>query len=188
MWLRWLFQRWLQRISPHNHPCDNEQSVSYMYQLYNPIIQSILGEPPRFFLKWSSRAVMLKAELWLVSFKTSDSLAHATSSYTFLIFCDVTGNSFVILGVHAVTVVGSWVCLSVSQSVCLLPRFLPPRTINHKSTAFARYGVKSKWTSQYAYQHRLTSTGSACSVYLGGTQKLTMNGVYRLPHAIYYCS
>ena len=82
-----------------------------------------------------------------------------------------------------VTVLGSWVCLSV----CPLPRFLrqdneiatPTGSSLHwphfkegnfdKTSAFKSYGVKGKWTSQLQIA-RLTLTMSACSVHFGGTR------------------
>ena len=55
-----------------------------------------------------------------------------------------------------------------------------------ETTAFERYAVK---TSEKANIHNLTgltATWSARSVYFGA-QEVTTNGMYQLPHAIYYC-
>ena len=97
--------------------------------------------------------------------------------------------------------------MSVSLSVCLLPRFLLLRaTIQQNSdtngfittlasfkkfritTEFGSYGVKCKQTSHYANKHRLTSTGSACSVFVGDKRSLNKGRVstpacYLLPVA-----
>ena len=112
-----------------------------------------------------------------------------------------------------VTVVGSWVCLCVCPFVCYhafcdyaqrdnetaIPTGSSLHWLHiHKgdfriTTAFRSYGVKSKWTSQYWNLYKVTLTGSACSVCLGGArsleaQEVTTKEVYRLLHAIYYCS
>ena len=56
-----------------------------------------------------------------------------------------------------------------------------------ETTAFERYAVK---TSEKANMHNLTGLPrpdllAPCTL---GAQEVTTNGMYRLPHAIYYCN
>ena len=75
----------------------------------------------------------------------------------------------------------------LSDLNALEPRLICPR-LSLELSGILRLIVYSRPCEKCACtnsSHKLTSTGPACSVYVEGTRS---HNVYRLPHAIYYCS